>query len=815
MNSPFRPWRDSVFRVLALSVMLSAVALASVVLLSAELEERFAIHTAEALGGELVLAGSSPPTESQREATRELERARITDFATVLVEGDETLLVSARAVDAAYPLFGELMIADERFGASRPQQSGPPPGEAWAAEQVLDQLGLEVGEPLRLGRKELEISAVIRQEPDQGAGFYSMNPRVLFNLADLEATGVLGPGTRVEYRLLLAGEPAPLERARQALSEDLRPDQELETLEDAAVRSMGPLRQLTLWVSLAVLLVTLLCGAAIYLASSQRVRRRARMAALLRSFGARRRQVLTRLLGGEFIAILPASLLGSLAGIGLILALRGDLGREGGLAADPGDWIVILFGPLLLWLAFGLPRLTALVRVPAMQVLSGRSEARQASLTLELAAALAAPVLLAALLTGSLADLGQLLLLLVAMAVLLPALFWPLLLMLDRGSRRLALPLRLAIRRLSRRPGLTLPLLAALTVAMSVLGLAGQTGNRLLDDWQHRLPERAPNFFVFNLFEEDLDTLSEWLERHDGEEQPAYPVIRGRLVEINDTPVRQALTKYDDRAERTLNRDLVLTETEQLPPSNRMVEGEWLPGRHDHEVTVEEQIANSLELDPGDRVRFVSGTRTLEARVTGIREVDWDSFQPNFFFIFSPGSLDEHDRTWLTSFWLPPGDGARLAELVRAMPHMSLLDVNDMLDRARGIIAQASRATALLAVLLMGAALLVLAAALLSGGDARARDNALLRTLGARRSLLRQVEWLEFTLLGLASALAASLIMLASLWPLAQRLFDGELPWSPWMLLPAALGLLVILAGVTLGRTARRQPPLTLLQTPD
>ena len=807
-----RYWRDRVFRVLALSVLLSAVALSAVVLLSAELEERFAVHTAEALGGELVLSGSSPPRAEQQAATESLRRARVAEFSTVLVQGNETLLVSARAVDSGWPLFGSVTTAAERFGEARQQQKGPAPGETWVAEEVLDRLDLAVGDDLKLGRKALRITAVVRQEPDRGAGFYSLNPRVLFHMDDLEPAGVLGPGSRVEHRLLLADDgTGGLDAVRETLERDLRADQELETVADAELRSVGPLRQLTLWTSLAVLLVALLAGAAIHLASAQRVRRRARLAALLRSFGARRRQVLFRLLGTEFLALVPAAGVGVLAGTGLVLLLRGELGSEGALAAGPGDWTVILAGPLLLWLAFGLPRLTALVRIPAMQVLSGHGQGERRALLPELAAALAAPVLVAALLTGSLAELGELLALLVALAVLLPALFWPVLRGLDRSSARTGPALRLAVRRLSRRPALALPLLASLTVALAVLGLAGQIGDRLLDDWQQQLPERAPNHFAFNIFDKDRPFLAEWMERHDAEAHPAYPVLRGRLVEINDQPVREALTKTDDHVERTLNRDLVLGEAEELPPANRMVKGAWRPGETAREVTVEKEIAQRLELEPGDRLRFAIGDRPLEAQVTGVREVDWDSFQPNFFFLFSPGSFEEHERTWLTSFWLPPGDGARVAELLGELPHVSLMDVNALLDQARDVMAQAARATALLAALLMGAALLVLAAGLLAGEQQRARDNALLRALGARRELLRRVQWLEFALLGLIPALGATLIMLATLWPVGQRLFDGALPLSGWLLLPSLLGLGILLAGLRPG--AARQPlPLTLLR---
>lgn len=808
-----RPWRDSAFRILALAVCIAALSLASIVLLRAELEQRFIIRSAEMLGGDLMLVGSEPPEASQLDTLAALRQAQVADFASVVMHGDEMLLVSARAVDHHYPLYGQLHIAADRFAPATVVSQGPPPGEVWVADQVLDRLGVQIGEPLHIGRLALTLTAVIRQEPDQGAGFYSMNPRVLLHQADLAATGVLGPGTRVRHRLMLGGDTASITAANLAIEGTLRADQSLRTVADAADRTRGPLHQLTLWVSLGVLLVSLLCGAAVFLATSQRVRRRARLAALLRSFGASRRQVTTRLLGEEFVAVVPAAILGTGLGISLILLVRQLLGWQGPLAAATGDWIAVLAGPLVLWLAFALPRLLSLVRVPAVDVLGGRLDTHPVAGALELAAALGAPVMLAALLTGSLEELGQLLLLLILLGALLPALLWPLLKALDVGSRRLPLASRLAIRRLSRRPGLTLPLLASLTVAMAVLGLAGLVGNQLLDDWRKRLPEQAPNHFVFNLFEQDLPPLQAWLDAHQASSQPLYPIVRGRLTDINQVPVQDAVTKENDDAQRALNRDLALTAIQPgqaLPPSNRVISGDWPPQAGG--VSVEKELAHNLGLALRDQVQFVTSQGTLTADITSIREVDWDSFEPNFYFMFASEGLAGQDITWLTSFWLPEGDGARLAALLRDLPHITVIDVRALLDQAQALVTQASHATALLAILLMAAALLVLGAALLGAQAQRGQDNALLRTLGAGRPLISRVTWLESLLLGLCAALGATLIMLAALYPLAQRLFAGALPWSPWLLLPVGLGLVVTLAGVRLGARAQRHAPLALLR---
>ncbi len=825
MSKLFRPWRDHSFQLLALALAIAAFALSAVIFLRAELEHRFSVSTAEALGGDLVLASSRTPEPEQLAQLAELRVSQIIDFSTVLVHDDTLLLVSARAVDKNYPLYGKIQLADNRFADEYTQEHGPAPGELWVADQVIDRLKISVGTALTVGNKSLKISAIIRQLPDQNAGFYSMNPRIVLNSADLAATGVMGPGTRIRQQTVVAAEHSSIARISLELDLNLRPDQTLETVDDAALRSMGPLRQLSLWANLAVLLISLLCGAAIYLATSQRVRRRAKLAGLLRSFGASRYQVMTRLLGWEFLAVLPAVIVGGALGIGLISGAMGSGNSNAAttiIAATPFEWLTALLAPLLLWLAFALPRLSALVRVPAIEVLRQREQGSLLSTNIELLAALSAPVLLAGLLTDSLGELGKVLGLIAALGVLLPALLWPLIKGLDLASARLSLPARLAIRRLSRRPALTLPLLVSLTLAMTVLTLAGQTGSELLKDWRTRLPSQAPNHFVLNLFDRDMPVFEQWLKQHEALAQPLYPVVRGRLSTINGVPVREAVTKEKKSSQRHLNRDLILTEASTLPASNQINSGQWhgittvnaSPTKPtQHEVSVEQEIANRLGLKLGDKLEFVTSRGMLSTTITSLREVDWNSFEPNFYFIFASNELANEDITWITSFWLPDGDGARLAELLHELPHITLLDVKTLLDKAQDIIAQASQASALLGALLMFSALLVLAAGLLGGQQQRGRDNALLRALGGQQQLIKRILWIEFLCLSGSAALGATIISLLALYPLNERLFQQGLSLSPWQALPLVLALIVTFCGLLASRKALQQPALSLLRS--
>ncbi|MGK0393183.1 MAG: putative ABC transport system permease protein [Alcanivorax borkumensis] len=762
----------------------------AMLILRDSVDQRFNQRTAVALGADWILEGTRFPEPSQQQAVADLRHAQAVSFSSVLINNDQFLLASIRALSEDFPLYGELSVSDSRFSEPYPIGHGPKSGTVWLAGQALDRLGLKTGEFITLGERSFLITKVLVQEPDQQAGFYSMNPRALIHLADLESTAVLGPGSRYRHHLLVAADDAQRTVLDKQLSDTLRSDQSIETVGTTELRSQGPVEQMFLWSQLAVMLVVLLCAAAIYLTASHRARQQQTLCAVMKTVGARQQQIVRRLLGGDVLALL----LPILAGVGLAVLvgwqLAALLGADG-LFVTPVVWGLV--GPVLLWLGFAAPTLWVSLSLPATALLSGREAPARLGRRVLLIAILT-PIPLAAIMTGSLAALWPLLLLTLAVSLGLPIILWPLVMLMDRFSARLGLAGRLALRRLSRRKAATLPLLAALIISLSVLSLSVQTGRELLGDWRATLPEQAPNYFVINLFDQDIDDFKNWLTDHNSEAQPLYPVVRARLTEINDQPVRDAVTKEQDRAERALNRDLSLTQAARLPESNKLTDGRWATGQD--EVTVETKLAESLGLELGDSLTFTGPGPAINATVVGLREVDWESFAPNFYFIFSPDTLKAQSRTWITSFFLPQVQQAELGGLVQKFPQISLLDVNAILATLQDIIGQASRAAFVVGVLLLLAALLVLMAALLAMTDTLRRDNHLLVVIGGRRALLRKTAALQAFYLFGGAALLANLIHLAALIPLGMRLFDSQLPLSPWLLLPWSIAALVTLAAL-------------------
>ncbi len=786
----FKPWRSPAFRVQAIALLVAAFAMTAMLILRDSVDQRFNQRTAVALGADWILEGTRFPEPSQQQAVADLRHAQAVSFSSVLINNDQFLLASIRALSEDFPLYGELSVSDSRFSEPYPIGHGPKSGTVWLAGQALDRLGLKTGEFITLGERSFLITKVLVQEPDQQAGFYSMNPRALIHLADLESTAVLGPGSRYRHHLLVAADDAQRTVLDKQLSDTLRSDQSIETVGTTELRSQGPVEQMFLWSQLAVMLVVLLCAAAIYLTASHRARQQQTLCAVMKTVGARQQQIVRRLLGGDVLALL----LPILAGVGLAVLvgwqLAALLGADG-LFVTPVVWGLV--GPVLLWLGFAAPTLWVSLSLPATALLSGREAPARLGRRVLLIAILT-PIPLAAIMTGSLAALWPLLLLTLAVSLGLPIILWPLVMLMDRFSARLGLAGRLALRRLSRRKAATLPLLAALIISLSVLSLSVQTGRELLGDWRATLPEQAPNYFVINLFDQDIDDFKNWLTDHNSAAQPLYPVVRARLTGINDQPVRDAVTKEQDRAERALNRDLSLTQAARLPESNKLTDGRWATGPD--EVTVETKLAESLGLELGDSLTFTGPGPAINATVVGLREVDWESFAPNFYFIFSPDTLKAQSRTWITSFFLPQVQQAELGGLVQKFPQISLLDVNAILATLQDIIGQASRAAFVVGVLLLLAALLVLMAALLAMTDTLRRDNHLLVVIGGRRALLRKTAALQAFYLFGGAALLANLIHLAALIPLGMRLFDSQLPLSPWLLLPWSIAALVTLAAL-------------------
>jgi putative ABC transport system permease protein len=814
-----RDARAGELRVLFFALLVAVAASSAIGYFSARLNDAMLLRASEFLAADLRLSGSSPASQEQIDAGLKLglDHAQAVEFSSVVAAADGIQLASVKAANSRYPLRGELRSAAEPY-APEEAGSGPRPGEVWAEARLMVALNLKIGDELEIGAKTLRLSRVLTYDPDTAGDFYSLTPRVLMHLDDLAATEVVQPGSRVRFRELWRGDADTLAAYRQAVEAGLEPNQRLDDARDGNRQVGGALGRAERYLNLASLAAVLLAGVAVALSSARFAARRFDASALLRCLGLSRREALA--LFGLQLALLGlvACVIGALLGWAgqhvLFYLLRGLIPDD----LPPADLWPALAGMatgLVALAGFALPPLAALGRVPPLRVLRRDMLPVPASswlvygaalialglimwrlsLDLRLTLALLGGGLLAALLLGSLLLLG--------------------LQSLRRLLQRAALPWRLGLGQLLRHPLAAAGQSLAFGLILLAMALIALLRGELLDTWQDQLPEDAPNHFALNVLPAERDAFAARLAELSPHPAPLYPVVPGRLIMINGEPVRQLVTK-ESRGERAIQRDLSLTWAEDLPSDNLITAGNWWGAAHASElpgVSVESELAESLQLKLGDQLRFNVGGIERDAQVTSLRQVDWDSFQPNFYMIFEPQTLQDLPATYLTSFYLPPGQDAELVALSRAFPSVTLLQVDALLAQLRSILAQVTLAIEYVLLFVLAAGITVLLAGLQATLDERIRQGALLRALGAERKLLISARRAEFGLLGAAAGLLAALGCELVSFLLYRYAFDMSWQPHPWLLLLPLIGALLIgLAGVLGTRRALNASPLSVLR---
>ncbi|AXK53028.1 ABC transporter permease [Pseudomonas protegens] len=814
-----RDARAGELRVLFFALLVAVAASTAIGYFGARLNGAMLLRATEFLGADLLLEGSSPARPEQVDSGRALglDHARIVEFSSVIATDNGIQLSSIKAVDNAYPLRGQLKSAAAPYGIEEPG-GGPKAGEAWVESRLLTALNLKIGDSIDVGTHPLRLARVLTYEPDRAGNFYSLTPRVLISLDDLQATGVVQPGSRVSYKELWRGPALALESYRQLIKPGLAPNQRLQDARDGNQQIGGALGKAERYLNMASLVAVLLSGVAVALSANRFAARRFDASALLRCLGLSRRETMLLfsvqlgLLG--LLASVSGALLGWLAQLGLFYLLHDLLPSDvppGGLLpaiAGIGTGLVALAG-------FALPPLAALGRVPPLRVLRRDLLPNPSSTWMIYGAALFALGLimwrlsLDLILTFALLGGG-----LVA-ALVLGGLLLLVLQSLRRLLARSSLPWRLGLGQLLRHPLAAAGQSLAFGLILLSMALIALLRGELLDTWQNQLPKNAPNYFALNILPAEKQAFSERLVQLSAPSAPLYPVVPGRLVSINGEPVREIVSK-DSSGDRAVQRDLSLTWAADLPAGNRITEGNWwsaqpadaVPG-----VSVEAKVAQSLKLKLGDQLTFTVAGVNREARVTSLRSINWDNFQPNFFMIFQPGTLKDLPATYLTSFYLSPGHDQQVIELSRAFPAVTILQVEALLEQLRSILAQVTLAVEYVLLFVLAAGMAVLFSGLQATLDERIRQGALLRALGAERRLLVKARRIEFGLLGAVSGLLAALG--SELVSLVLYRFAFDLPWHPhpWLLLLPLIGaLLVGGAGVFGTRRALNASPLSVLR---
>ncbi|KAB7627662.1 ABC transporter permease [Alkalilimnicola sp. S0819] len=816
-----RDWRSGELRLLVLAVVLAVTAVSAVGWLAQRVGDATEVRASELLAADRVLETDDPLPDAWLEEAqaRGLNTARMMIFPSAVLSGEQFQLASIKAVEDAYPLRGELQVGDSPTRDPVTSREIPPPGEAWVSPRLLLQMDLAVGDTLRLGESELRIGKVLFLEPDRGGGFVNLAPRVLIHFDQVADTGLIQQASRVRYRLLLGGAEAALADYQQWVLAQGRRDVEIETPAEGQPGVGEVMRTAQRFLGLSALLTIIVGGVAMLLTIRRYAARQLDPVAVMRCLGASQRQIVLLFALKLIVLGLLAGALGSLLGFalhGVLMTLVADL-----LPHMPApDWRPAVMGLLtgqVVLLGFAVPSVLRLRRVPPLRVLRRDLGGRLlGGLSVYLAALLSVFLLmwwqvndlqLALYVFG--AVLGTLLLLGLGAALTV----W-LVRVARRHTRGTA---ALALAGVARRPWTTVIQVVVLGLGLMALLLLGVVRDDLLVAWKARIPPDAPNYFLINVQPEEVAAVQELIGR-SGAESTLYPMIRGRLLAISGRPVSRA--DYDTpRGKRLVDREFNLSWLEVLPADNELAAGQWWDERNGERAqwSVETDIAETLGMELGDELSFEVAGEIVTGRVTSLREVDWDSFNVNFFVVGTPQLLRGLPATYITSFYLPEAARGMLPELVRRYPSVTIIDVNAILHTVRGIIDQGSRVVETMVLLTLAAGLLVLLAALQITREERQFESALLRSLGARRSLIRRLAWVEFALVGGIAGSLAGLGAAAAGWAMADALFRLDYGFPAYLI---ALGggagaLMVLLAGALATRRLYTASPMRLLQAAE
>ncbi|MFV8570831.1 ABC transporter permease [Marinobacter sp. SBS5] len=813
-----RDWRERDVRVVLVALIIAVATVATIALFANQLQRTLVSSASSFLAADRQLdAENGKPVPSgwiEEAQNRGLETGQMIKFSTMVFGENGFQLVSVKAVSDEYPLRGDIEVQPNEDASRITVDAGPRPGEIWINPRLLKLLELEIGDTLEVGNLKLTVSNLLIREPDGGFRLSSLAPRVMMHVDDVAATGVLQEGSRVGFVSLFAGEERLLEDYYQWLEPQLEPSHEWEGVRDGETFSRS-LERAERFLLLGGSLAVLLAAVAVAVASRQYALSQRDTVALLKTLGLTgagigrlylRRLALWGVVGivGGLAVALPLFWM-------LVRMLSNVLERPIDFYLDPAALTPALLTALISLFAFAYPPVRRLQNVPAMRVLRAQPGESGREVVPDILIAVVAVFGLVWLYAGELTLVVSLLGGLVLLLTVLALIGW-LMVSLLRRVRGGGNSWRLALVGLYRHRQASMAQMAVFAMTLMLAATLVLVRSALLEDWQAQLPEDTPNHFLINIAPDDVGSVESFWAERGVPLDAVYPMVRGRLTELNGRPVKEAVSK-DERI-NALNRELNLTWMAKLPEDNQIQEGEWFADDTEG-VSVEAELAGKLGLKLGDKLTFTIGSEKVTEPVASIRSVQWDSMKPNFYMAFPPGGgLTEMPATWITSFHLDENDKLLLNEFSRQYPTVSVLEIDHIIKRIQEIVKQVTQAIEAILALILAAALVVMAAVVSATLRDRQREGALLRTLGGQQSLLVRSTMLEFALLGFFAGVLGVLAAEAAVYALQARAFEGEFRWHWQVVLsvPLVSALLLALFGRWQLRPVLSVSPMLLLR---
>ncbi len=814
-----RDWRSGELHLVMLAVIISVSAVTTVSFFTDRVKRATELESNTLLAADLILVSSSP-INTRIESLAEkngLAITRTTSFRSVAVVGERLELTEVKAVDPEYPLYGKLRTATELFGKEEMTNQVPATGEAWLDSRLFQLLDIDIGDSINLGNLQLIVTRVLTHEPDRGGDMFNIAPRVLINRADLAGSGLLLPGSRAKYRLLIGGSDESVSSFREALGNTDADNIEVQGIRDARPELKTALNRAEQFLGLAALSSIALAGLAIALCAQRFARRHFDHCAIMRCLGMQRITVFRFYLYQLFAMALLGSLLGCLIGYIMQSGLASLLSGLSQVPFPSAGFLPVfqgLFAGIITVLGFALPPLLRLNRVSPLRVL----RRDLTPLPVSLKTAYVFPVLALALLSPW--QTGQFVLtfytlLGLAFALILLSLGARLFLYASNHVRPwMGAVYRYGLANIQRRAVQSSAQIVAIGLGITVMLLLTLIRTDLLDNWQERLPEGTPNYFLINIQSNEINSVSQFVKSNLNTDAVFYPMIRGRLVKINDQDVIPD-DYAEPKAQRLSAREFNLSWSDTLPPDNEIIAGEWwTDAKNDNVFSVEEGIAETLGIRMNDILTYRVAGNDITGKVVNMRKLEWDSFNVNFFVIASPETLKDAPTTYITSFYLPGDKRYLLADLVRSFPSTTVIDVDAVLTQVRRIMYQVIDTIEYVFAFTLLSGIVVLLAALKGVQDERIRESALLFALGARHRQVRMSLLAEFSYIGVIAGMLAAFAASISEWLLGRFVLDMETSLSlhVWLIAPLICAIIVVITGMLYTRGVFATPPLLTLR---
>ena len=846
-----RDWQRGDLLNLILAMALAMASVSVIYLIIDRVESATNRQASQVLGADLVISSPKPIENGWLEKAKELKltKAELVEFASVLFANEKLQLSGVKAVSANFPLKGRVEIADTPLSEKHVVTGHPEKGKIWIEPRILSILSSQKGQKLELGYVDLEVDGVIMLQPGQGSTLFNIAPTAIIGLQDLAATKVIQPGSRVAYRYFFVGSKKQISDFNEWLEPLLDTSQRLVTIFDESPMAGSAITRGKKYISLSGLLTLILLGVAIAMSANRYATRQFDMSALMRCFGMNNNQVLTIFLLILLFVSMFGIGIGALVGVAFQSLMVGWLaGLFGENLPDADLWVLVfpMLISLILLLGFAMPSLMQLKSVPPMRVLRRQLEPMKVSSWSIYALAIISLLTVMYVQMGDLKLLASVFVGLFLMAIIFALLSKLVMAQIRQMTHFKNASVNYSLRQLDANKSVTMLHLLAFSSTLFVIALVVIVRTELLSKWKQSLAEDAPNHFMVNITALDVPKVDDFLQRHKLKSTETYPMVRGRVTQVNRVDIKDALSEQA-LEHNSLKRELNMTWTTTIPKGNKIIEGQWLLKNEDSlaeafledltqegelnnnledlpsekhrpfplpSISIEDNMAAALGLEIGDSLTFNIGSEDWVAKITSFRSIDWQTFTPNFYIIATPGSLDSFAPTYINAFHIPKSKKKLVAELTNEYPTAIIIELDRIFDEVRLIIKKISSAIQLIMIFVVGAGFILLWAAMESSFTQKMHQSAILRTLGASRNFIATSFRFEFLWLAiLSSVIAIACIELAS-YLLYDKIFEIEFEFhfNLWWQLPLVLFLLMMLASWRGVNRVTKPAPLTLLR---